>query len=367
MTHASALEAPVGRAPRPARRQRGSHLSDFTALTTRVKGEGLMARSYHYYWAKLIGLPALVGAILTGSFLLGDSWWQLLLAIIFGLAMTQIAFLGHDAAHRQIFASPKWNEWVSLVVVNLFAGMGLGWWQGKHNRHHASPNKIATDPDIGTGALAYTPAGVRGRRTRFGRWITPKQSYYFFPLLLLAGLQLHVDGTARLLRRGHVKRRWVELAFIAIRQGALITFAFLALSPLIAVAFLLVQLAVFGFYLAMTFAPNHIGMPIVPKEVRIDFLRRQVLMSRNISGGRGVDTLMGGLNFQIEHHLFPSMSRPNLRKVAPIVREHCRSLGIAYHETSLARSYVEVAAYLNRVGRGGIDVWTCPLAGALRG
>lgn len=367
MTNSSTLEAPVQRAPRAARRDRGSHLSDFTALTTRVKGEGLMARSYHYYWGKLIGLPALIGVIVTLSFMLGDSWWQMGLAVAFALVMTQIAFLGHDAAHRQIFASPKWNEWVSLVVINLFVGMGLGWWQGKHNKHHAAPNKVETDPDIGTGALAYTPDGVRSRRTAFGRWITPKQSYYFFPLLLLAGLQLHVNGTARLLKRGPVKRRWVELAFIVTRHTAVITFAFLAMSPLIATAFILVQLAVFGFYLAMTFAPNHIGMPIVPKDVKIDFLRRQVLMSRNISGGRGVDTLMGGLNFQIEHHLFPSMSRPNLRRVAPIVREHCRTLGIAYHETSLARSYVEVASYLNRVGRGGIDVWTCPLAGALRG
>ena len=351
--------------PRP-RRERGSHLSDFTALTARIKAEGLLARSHGYYWAKLIGLPLALAGIVVLSFTLGDTWWQMALAVAFALVMAQVGYLGHDAAHRQIFASAKWNKWVSLIVLNLIAGMGFGWWQGKHNKHHAKPNMADADPDIGTGAFAYTPEGVRSRRTAFGRWITPRQSYYFFPLLLLAGLQLHINGTQRLLRRGTVKNRWVELAFIAIRHGALITFAFLAMSPVIAVSFLLVQVMVFGFYLAMTFAPNHIGMPILPKDVKIDFLRRQVLMSRNISGGRVVDTLMGGLNFQIEHHLFPSMSRPNLRRAAPIVREYCRDLGVNYHVTSLPRSYVEVASYLNRVGRGGIDLWSCPLAGALR-
>src|SRR5690606_36968407 len=152
------------------------------------------------------------------------------------------------------------------------------------------------------------------------------------------------------------------LGLMAVRHTALITFAFVVMSPPVAIAFLAVQVLVFGFYMGMSFAPNHIGMPMVPREVRIDFLRRQVLMSRNISGGRMVDTMLGGLNLQIEHHLFPSMSRPNLRRVAPMVREHCRRLGIDYHETSLARSYVEVARFINRVGRTDIDVWSCPLA-----
>ena len=85
---------------------------------------------------------------------------------------------------------------------------------------------------------------------------------------------------------------------------------FLVLSPGKAVAFLAVELAVFGFYLGSSFAPNHIGMPLVSPRLKLDFLRRQVLMSRNVSGGRFMSILMGGLNYQVEHHLFPSMARP---------------------------------------------------------
>ena len=98
----------------------------------------------------------------------------------------------------------------------------------------------------------------------------------------------------------------------------------LLLLPLgIAIAFFFVQMAVFGLCLGGSFAPSHKGMPIVPRDMKLDFLRRQVMMSRNVRGGVLVDVAMGGLNYQIEHHLFPSMPRPNLRLVQPIVRAYC--------------------------------------------
>src|SRR5699024_3930776 len=90
--------------PRP-RRERGNHLSDFTALTARIKAEGLLARSHGYYWATLIGLPLALAGIVVLSFFLGDTWWQMALAVAFALVMAQVGYLGHDAAHRQIFAS----------------------------------------------------------------------------------------------------------------------------------------------------------------------------------------------------------------------------------------------------------------------
>lgn len=363
-------EAPPAVATRrPPRRTGGNsrHLSDFTDLSKRVKAEGLMARSHGYYISRMVGLLLGLAGLGWLSLQLGESWWQLGLAVVLALLMTQVAFLGHDAAHRQIFASGKTNEWTSLVVINLFAGMGLGWWQVKHSRHHGTPNQIGKDPDIAPGAVVYTAEDVQARRTALGRWLSSHQGIWFFPILLLAGLQLHVHGFARLLSKEKVDRRWTEISFILIRHAALIAFALVVMGPVIGVSFLAAEVLVFGFYMGMSFAPNHIGMPMVPREVRIDFLRRQVLMSRNISGGRMVDTMLGGLNLQIEHHLFPSMSRPNLRRVAPMVREHCRRLGIDYHETSLARSYVEVARFINRVGRTDIDVWSCPLATSMRG
>ncbi|MGN8247097.1 fatty acid desaturase family protein [Cellulomonas soli] len=346
--------------------RREQYVSDFTALTQRVQQAGYMRRAYGYYWTKLIGLTAAGLALAVAFVLIGDTWWQLVTAAVLAVLMTQIAFLGHDAAHRQIFVSGGWNEWVSLVVVNLYAGMGLGWWQHKHTKHHAAPNMIGTDPDIDPGIVAFTPEAVEARRTPVTRWLTARQGWFFYPLLLLEGLNLHVQGLRRVLGRRPVKRRGVELTFILVRLVSYVVLVFLVLPPGKAVAFIGVQLAVFGLTMGLAFAPNHIGMPVVPRGIKVDFLRRQVLMSRNISGGRWVDTLMGGLNFQVEHHLFPSMARPHLRRVAPLVRAHCEEIGVRYTSTTLAQAYRAVTSHINQVGRGGTDVWACPVTAQLR-
>jgi fatty acid desaturase len=146
----------------------------------------------------------------------------------------------------------------------------------------------------------------------------------------------------------------------------LVTLVFLVLSPGKGVAFLAVQLAVFGLYMGGSFAPNHIGMPLVPARLRLDFLRRQVLMSRNVSGGRPMAVLMGGLNYQVEHHLFPSMARPHLRLVQPMVEAHCAAMGVPYTQTTLWQSYGIVARYLNTVGLKGRDPFLCPLVAGRR-
>jgi fatty acid desaturase len=140
----------------------------------------------------------------------------------------------------------------------------------------------------------------------------------------------------------------------------------LVLPPGMALAFFVVQMGVFGVCLGGAFAPNHKGMPIVPRTMKIDFLRRQVLMSRNVRGGLFVDFALGGLNYQIEHHLFPSMPRPNLKLVQPLVREYCARHGIGYTEVGLLTSYGIVVGYLNNVGLRARDPFQCPLAAELR-
>jgi fatty acid desaturase len=133
-----------------------------------------------------------------------------------------------------------------------------------------------------------------------------------------------------------------------------------------AFAFLGVQLAVFGVYMGASFAPNHKGMPIIDKDAKLDFFTKQVRTSRNISGGWWATWLMGGLNYQIEHHLFPSMPRPHLARARSIVREHCDAVGVPYTETTLLRSYGIVIEYLNRVGLAARDPFDCPMVGQFR-
>ncbi|SDH56777.1 fatty acid desaturase family protein [Microbacterium pygmaeum] len=350
-----------GSAIRPVRSTTPKLANDFTALAQTVTASGLMRRRYGYYWTKLLAAPLVLAGMVLVFIWIGDSWWQLVTAAVFAVVFTQIAMLGHDAAHRQIFRSGRWNDWTSLVIGNLLVGMSYGWWQHKHTRHHANPNKIDSDPDIELPVISFTPDQAARRRSGPLGWLMAHQGLFFFPILLLEGLSLHASGVHRVISREPMRRRPAEIAFLTVRIVGFLVLVFLVLSPGIAFAFLGVQLGLFGVYMGMAFAPNHKGMPIVPADVKIDFLRRQVLMSRNIRGSRLLDTAMGGLNYQIEHHLFPSMPRPHLRAASTIIEAYCRERGVTYTETGLWQSYGIVVRYINRVGLGERDPFECPL------
>jgi fatty acid desaturase len=346
----------AGRTPRG----RAGEQTLYAALSQEILAMGLMKRRYGYYWTRIIGAAVVITALFAAHILLGPSWWQLGLAGLLGVALTQAAFLSHDAAHRQIFKSQRWNEWAARIISTVFIGMSYGWWNTKHNRHHGAPNQIGKDTDIAPGTLAWTPDQAV-ERTGVAKWLTARQGWLFFPLLAFEGINLHAAGLKSIFGGGPMKRRWLELGLIVGRLGAYVALVFIVLPPFMALAFLGVQLAVFGIYMGATFAPNHKGMPLVPKGATVDFLRRQVLMSRNISGSTFKDNALGGLNYQIEHHLFPNMPRPNLRKAAPIVKAFCERHGVTYTQTSLMESYGIVVRYLNQVGLGARDPFTCPL------
>jgi fatty acid desaturase len=342
------------------------YTSLYSELSRAVRDRGLLDRRYSYYWSRIALALAAVGAIWAGVVLLGNSWFQLILAGALGIVLTQFGFLGHDSAHRQIFKSSRWNDWTSRVLAGVFAGMSYGWWRAKHNKHHAAPNQEGRDPDIAPGVIAFTPAALTDRRSALTAWLGRRQGWFFVPLLTLEGLNLQVASLRLLLRPRSMAHQRVEAALVLSRLAAYVVLLLLLLPVGKAGAFFGVQMALFGLCLGGAFAPNHIGMPVVPATMKIDFLRRQVLMSRNVRGGVFVDFALGGLNYQIEHHLFPSMPRPNLRHVQPLVRAYCAEHGVSYTEVGLFTSYRDVIDYLSNVGLRAQDPFQCPLASALR-
>ncbi len=350
-----------GRVSDGGRPKRAGQQTAFSDLTAKVQAAGLMKRRYGFYWSWMGASVLALAGIFVGMLLLGDSWLQLLLAGALGLVMSQLGFLGHEAAHRQMFRSPHWNEWAARVLSTLLVGLSYGWWMNKHNRHHGNPNRLGKDPDIDAQVVVFT-ADAANARPRWLARLTPIQGYFFLPLLFLEGLSLHTSSIRYLSTARGIKRRPVEIAFLAIRVFGYLGVIFWLLPFGMAAAFVGVQLAVFGFLLGGAFAPNHIAMPIVPRDGRIDFLRRQVLMSRNIRGGPIVRFFMGGLENQVEHHLFPMMARPNLKRAQAIVREHCREHQITYTETTLWRSYQVILRHLNEVGLKNRAGFECPIA-----
>ena len=321
--------------------------SDFAELSQVVRQAGLLERRPGYY-AVRVGLTLAVLAATWVVFVyLGETWWQLVTAAFLAVVWTQVSFIGHDAGHKQIFRGRRANDAVGLVHGGL-VGLSYGWWADKHSRHHAHPNCENDDPDLDIPILAFTRGQARSKEG-FLRWTVKYQAFLFFPLLLLEGVSLHWSSVDAVWR-GRMRLRGLEKTLLVAHTVAYLAAVSLVLSPWKALVFVVVHQGLWGLYMGCSFAPNHKGMPAPTDEEGWDFLRKQVLTSRNVCGGPWVDSVLGGLNYQIEHHLFPSMPRPNLRRARPIVQAFCAARGIAYHESGLLRSYGDVLRHLHAVG-----------------
>ncbi len=335
--------------------------SGYGALSRRLRSAGLLSPRVGYYRAR-IGLVVgswAVGWVVFG--LLGPSWWQLAVAAVMAVVFAQIGFLGHDAGHQQVYDSRRANRLLGLVCANALIGLSYGWWVDKHNRHHAHPNEVDRDPDIGGVGIAFTAAQARARSSGVGRWLARHQAETFFPVLLLEGLDLHLSSVRGLNARRRERTRgwWIESGLLAAHIGGYLTAVFLVLPVGQGIAFVAVHQGLLGLYLGCSFAPAHKGMPLLGEPGTTgtgksgrgpDFVHRQVVTSRNITGGRWLDLAMGGLNYQIEHHLFPAMPAPNLRRAQPVIRAFCADHQLPYNESTLTGSYATVLRYLRDTG-----------------
>ncbi|MFG2447987.1 acyl-CoA desaturase [Streptomyces sp. NPDC048512] len=335
--------------PAPRESARAAPGSDFAPLLRAVKERGLLDRRRGWYAREIVVNLLSLAGVVTGVVLVGDSWWTLLLAPLLAVLGARTAFIGHDAGHSQITGDKAVGRAIGLVHGNLLLGMSYAWWNDKHNRHHANPNHVDKDPDVLADVLVFT-SGQAHERTGFRRWLTRNQAWLFFPLTLLEGIALKIHGF-RDLRRQPPRERAVEALLLVTHVVAYAALLLTVLSPGKALAFAALHQALFGLHLGMSFAPNHKGMEMPdPDGERWGHLRRQVLTSRNVRGGVLTDWFLGGLNYQIEHHLFPSMPRPHLRRVQPLVRTYCAEVGIAYAETGLVDSYRQALRHMYEVG-----------------
>lgn len=323
---------------------------DYRSLSSQMRAAGLLER---HAGRSIIRISLVVAAFVAGwttLFLVGDSSISLGVAAFLALVFTQLAFVAHDAGHQQIFESRRANQVLGLVVGDALIGLSYGWWVPKHNAHHAHPNVIGKDPDIGAGAVAlsFTPDIARSRR-RAGKVLARYQAWLFFPLLMLEGAGLHISGVVAVLRKRD-RAGAVEGLLLATHAALYLTAVLFVLSPLRALEFVVVQQGLFGLYLGCSFAPNHKGMPILEDGSSLGFVHRQIITARNVTGGRFTAFMLGGLNYQIEHHLFPAMPRAHLARARGIVQDFCAERGIPYTEDSLVSSYRKALQFLKLAG-----------------
>lgn len=319
----------------------------FAVLNRQVKEAGLLDKQPVYYTLNIAFTLSLM-AISIGLFFVIGNFWVLLAvnAPFMAFAFGQVGFISHDSGHRQIFAKFRGNEIIAMVC-SFTLGLSRTWWIDKHNRHHRNPNQTDMDPDIEILVLAFSEEQALAKPGIL-RLVVKRQAHLFLPILFLQGFALRLASIQHM-RKYRIRYRRLEPLSMIIHTAIYLLILLCALNPWQAVVFLTVHHALWGLYLASVFAPNHKGMLMLDKDSNLDFLQRQVLTSRNVKGHPLVDFWYGGLNYQVEHHLFPNMPRNNLRKAQRLVRQFCAEHGISYHEVGMFRSYQEIIAFLHQV------------------
>jgi fatty acid desaturase len=314
-----------------------------------VKENGLLERQSAYFGAKITLTLCMLAVGLALLPILGSSWLQLANAVYLAVVFVQISFLAHDLGHRQFsFRAPWKNTWATLIFGNLLLGLSRQWWIDKHNDHHAHPNQMDADPDVDIPLLAFEEEQAFEKRG-LSRFVVKYQAVLIFPLSLLQSLSM-LRSSAVFLASEKARRPLAESSLIVAHYALYFGLLFYFLEPFQAVLFVAAHRGLFGVFMVSVFAPNHKAMPLLEQNSEMGFLRRQVLTSRNVLGHPITDFWYGGLNYQIEHHLFPSLPRNKLKEAQPIVRGFCRRHDISYHETGVLRSYREILQHLHEVG-----------------
>ena len=321
----------------------------YARLRRRIIAEGLLLPQPRYYRSKTAIALVLFAVSLCLPLFAPNAAVVAAAAVFGGFSFTQVALLSHDTGHRQAYRGRLGNRWARLVFGPLLLGVSASWWQERHNQHHATPNDLDSDPDIRIPIVVFAEEQIASQ-PRYLRWLTAAQAVVFPLLWPLQSVSMHGNGARYLLSaRGGLQK--LELAFFATHFALYGAFAFLLAESVgvpQALLFVAIQQGTFGLFNASVFASNHKGMELVHAGEGRGFLREQVLTSRNVHGRWYTDFWYGGLNYQIEHHLFPTMPRNNLCRAQSFVRALCEEEGIPYHATGIITAYREMFVHLHR-------------------
>jgi fatty acid desaturase/predicted heme/steroid binding protein len=306
-------------------------------------------------------------------------------ALLMGLFWQQCGWLAHDFLHHQVFQNRAFGNFAGLFWGNLMQGFSVSWWKNKHNGHHAVTNLHNTsaqsqdgDPDIDTmpvlawslkQAQSFREYQADGKDSAFVRMAIKYQAFTYFPILLLARLSWLNESFKTAFSLGastenaKLEMERKGLAYPIAEPALLVLFhiwnfalscGFGRWSLPYSICYYMTALCSSGLFLALVFGLGHNGMSTYDAETRPDFWNLQVTTTRNIIGGHGipqafVDWFCGGLQYQVDHHLFPTLPRHNLAKAHGLVDSFCKKWGVSYHEADMVDGTIEVIQHLSKV------------------
>jgi len=313
----------------------------FAEFRKELEKEGLFKTNALWYFYKT---TTTLGFLVLAMILVAYDY-SLLGAVSLGIGFQQLGWLGHDYSHHQVFPFRKWNRWFGYLTGNITQGLSQRWWDDRHNAHHAITNVLDSDPDIDNLPLfAWSIHDVE----RIPSWAKPYlkyQQYYFLfpfcPLLRLIWLLQSfrfvwlLDSHSNSSYRSYSK---VEQLTLYVHWIWYLTLLYFASNRLL---FFAISQSIPGFGISIIVFFNHYACHHYKhSKEEFDFLDLVCLTTRDMEPGIITDWICGGLNYQIEHHMFPTMPRHHLSTASKRVKQFCRDNNLEY----------QVAPFLEGVG-----------------
>uniref|UniRef100_A0A663FBK4 Cytochrome b5 heme-binding domain-containing protein n=1 Tax=Aquila chrysaetos chrysaetos TaxID=223781 RepID=A0A663FBK4_AQUCH len=329
-------------------------VEDFRELRATVEKMGLLKPNQLFFFLHLAHILLLDTAAWLILFYFGTSLMPFIVSlVVLTISQVQASWLQHDLGHLSVFRKTKWNHLLHKFVMCHLLGASAKWWTLLHSQHHAKPNCFQKDPDIDMHPFLFT----LGKKLSVELGMKKKkympynhQHKYFFitlpPLLFPTYFQCHTFYIA------YTKRYWADLAWM-------LTFYirfFFTYGALLEIKSLLAYFFIFSSWFVWVSQMNHIPMDIY-YDNNLDWASTQLQATCNVEQSLFNDWFTGHLNFQIEHHLFPTMPRHNYWKVAPLVKSLCAKHGIEYQCKPLLTAFADIVHSLKNSGELWLDAY----------
>ncbi|URD72468.1 Desaturase [Musa troglodytarum] len=318
---------------------------DYRRLAADISKKGLFDKKGHITFIVLCHMCLMFAVVVYGVVCSPSEWVHLGCAVVLGFLWMQSGFLGHDSGHYRILNGPLVNRIMQVVSGNCLAGISIEWWKRNHNAHHIACNSLDFDPDVQhIPFFAVSSELFRGLTSYFyerkmsfdgvARLLVSYQHWTFYPVMCVARLNLFAQSVLLLLSNKRVRGRGQELVGLGV---------FWVWFPLLVsylpswgerVMFVVVSFAVAGIQ-HVQFCLNHFSSSVYVGPPRgNDWFEKQTMGTLDITCEPWMDWFHGGLQFQVEHHLFPRLPRSQLRRISPLVRELCKKHGLPYDSSS---------------------------------
>lgn len=322
--------------------------TEFFKLKHELRNTDMFKPAQLSYIIRFLISGALFSAVMYLTFLTTSWFFIILLSFLLGLIALQIGFMGHDAGHGAVSPKKYVNRIFGHLCFTIINGLGMNYWHSSHNAHHKHCQNPDSDPDMISDTIISLTESHVYRKKGFEKYILPYQAYYFWLVTLLYAHKLRIQSFTYLtVNFKSSKPDLLQILHYIIWLGFPVYF-FNAEWWVVLLSYLTAN-AVMGLVLIGVFSINHLGMPVIGSDDNLSFLQHQVETSRNISNHPLFDFFFGGLNHQIEHHLFPAIPSFRLRKGRSITKRFCQTIGLNYHEEKYIPALISVTKHISRI------------------